>query len=71
MIVEAMKGIGQRNVKGATKYFFLFVSSLFLKRSDMNVMNDVSDIIVVVKNNTKGLCKDTINNMTKYLPGVT
>ena len=44
----------------------LFVSNI-VSESDMYVG---ADIIGMVKTNAKGLCKNTIENMTNYLPVV-
>ena len=68
-MIEAKKGLRQMNVKGDTNDCFLFenwFASEWLAESEMDVG---AEIIGMVKTNTKGLCKNTITNMTKYWPG--
>ena len=64
-IMEATNGLGQRDAKGATKDCFLFGSFFPSKRSAEAVMDVGADMIGMVKTNTKGLCKETIENLTK------
>ena len=67
--MEATKGLFKRNAKGDKNDCFLFESWFASKRSAEDVINVGADMIGMVKNNKKGFCKDTINNMTKYRPG--
>ena len=67
--MKATKGLGQRDVIRATKNCFIFDSQFFSKRSAESVMYVVAYIIDKFKTDTKGLCQDTIENMTKYCPG--
>ena len=56
-IMEATKGIGQREIKGANNYCSIFDSCLSSKKSSEAVMVVGADIIGMVKTNTKGFCK--------------
>ena len=63
-MTKRKKALGQSDIKGATKYCFIFGSLFASKRLDAYVMDVGTYIIGVVKTNTKGFCKNTINNMT-------
>ena len=67
-IMEATNGFGQRDAKGATKDCFLFGSFFSSKRSAEAVMDVGADMIGMVKTNTKGFCKNTIEKLTKDFP---
>ena len=67
--MEATKGIGQRDIKGANKDCFLFDNWFSSKKLKEAVMNVGADIICMVKTNKKLFCKDTIENLTKDWPG--
>ena len=69
-IMEAKKGVGQRDLKRYTKDCFLFDSQFSSKRSEEAVMVVGADMIGMVRTNTKLFCKDTIYNMTKYWTGL-
>ena len=70
IMMEATKGIGQRDRKGATRDFFLFDSWLSSNNLAEAVMEIGSILIVMVKTNTKIFYKDTIKKLTKDCPGV-
>ena len=59
-MTEATKGIGQKFIKGGTKYCFLFDSWFASKKAAETAMEVGADLISIVKTNTKGFCKDTI-----------
>ena len=59
-MTEATKGIGQRDIEGATKDCFIFGSWFFSKKLAEAVIDFGADMIGMVKNNTKGFCKETI-----------
>ena len=67
IIMEATKGIGQRDIKGATEdcFFYIWFSS---KKSEEDAMVVGADMIGVGKTNTKGFCKYTIENLKKCFP---
>ena len=62
---EAAKGLGQRYVKGDMKDFFLFDSWFDSKMLSEAAMDVGTDMIGMVKTNTKLFCKDIIENLTK------
>ena len=55
--------------KGDTNDCFHFESWFSSKKSLESAMGVVADIIGVVKTNTKGLCKETIEKITKDYTG--
>ena len=67
--MEATKGFGKSNIKGAIKGCFIFNSWCALKRSAESATDVGADIIDMVKTNTKIFCKDTMNKLTNYWPG--
>ena len=64
-IMEATRGIGQRDVKEATKDCFIFDSWFSSKNSLESAIDVGIDMVYMVKTNTKGFNKDTIENFTK------
>ena len=66
--MESTKGIGQKTIKGGTKYFFFFDSWFASKKAEESDMEVGAELIVMVKTNTKGFCKDAIDKLTKYWP---
>ena len=62
--------MGQRSVKGSTRFFFLFYSWFSSNKASEAAASIGVDFIVVVKTNTKGFCKDTIEGLNKDWPGV-
>ena len=66
---KSTKGIGQREMKGATEDCFLFDGCFSSYKSAESAMGFGADMIVMVKTNTKGFCKETIENLTKHCPG--
>ena len=69
-MMEATKGIGQKSIRGGRGgYHFLFYSWFASKKAEEAVMEVVAELIGMVKTNTKGFCKETIENLTKYWPG--
>ena len=65
IMMEATKGIGQKSIKGRTKDCFLFDSWFASKKAAEAVTEVVAELIGMVKKNTKGLCKETIENLTR------
>ena len=68
-ILEATKVIGQKSIKGGTKDCFLFDSWLASKKAAEAAMNVGDEFIAMLKTNTKGFCKETIEKLTKDWPG--
>ena len=68
IMMEEIKGVGQRDINGYTEDCFIFYGCLSSKKSAEATMYVGSDTIGVVKTNTKGLYKDTIENLTKDCP---
>ena len=65
-IMEATMGIGQKSIKGGTSYCFLF-DSLFASKKAAEAAMEMGDrFISMVKTNTKGFCKETIEKLTYY-----
>ena len=69
-MTEATKGIGQKSIKGGTKDFPLFDSWFASKNAEEAAMEVGAKFIGMVKTNTKGFCKENIENLTKGWPGV-
>ena len=69
IIMEETKVLGHSSYKGVTNDFFLFGSWFALKRLDESVTDVGTELIYIVKTNTKWFCKDNINNMAKYWLG--
>ena len=67
--MKATKGIGQNYIKGGTMDFFLSDGWFASKKATEAVMEVGAELIDMVKTNTKGFCKETIDNLTKDLPG--
>ena len=66
IMMEATKGIGQKYRKGRTKDCFLFYSWFDSKKAAESAMEVGAKFIGMVKTNTKGFCKETIEKLTKY-----
>ena len=69
IMMEATKGLGQRDIKYYTKDCFIFESWFASNISYEIVMHVGADIIGVVKTNTKGFCKYNTKNLTQDCPG--
>ena len=65
IMMEATKGVCQKYRKGATNDCFLFDSWFSSKKAEESYMGVGFELIVMVKKNTKGFCKETIENLTK------
>ena len=52
-MMESTKGIGLMDIKGSTKYFFLFESWFFSKNLAEDAMDVGSDLNDMVTTNTK------------------
>ena len=59
-MTESKKRIGHRDMKGATKDFFLFGSWFSSNKLEENAIYVGADMIGMVKTNTKGFYKETI-----------
>ena len=68
-IMGATKGLGQRGIKWSTKDYFIFDSWFYSKRLVEYSMGIGTDMVGMVTTNTKGLCKDTIDNIKNDCPG--
>ena len=72
--MEAAKGVGQRYMKRATRYCFLFLSWLSLKKSSEVAVGVGTDIISMVKTNKmilKGGYLEYYKGLARrYLPSV-
>ena len=68
-MMEATKGIGQKSIKGGGKDCFLFDSWFAFKKAAEAAMEMGAELIGIVNKNTKGLCKETIEKLTKDWPG--
>ena len=68
-IMEATKGIGHKYIKWGTKDCFLFKSWFASKKAAEAAMEMGADFIGMVKKNTKGFFKDTIEKLTKDFRG--
>ena len=68
-MIEATKGIGQNSIKGGTKDCLLFDSWFDYKKAAESAIEIGSDLIGIVKTDTEGFCKETIEKLTKYWPG--
>ena len=66
---EEKTGLGQRSLKGSTRYFFLFDSGFLSKKSVEAAPSIGVDLIGMVKTNTKGFFYATIEGLTKDWPG--
>ena len=53
ILMEETKGMGQRSVKGSTRYCFLFESWFSYKKVDEASTSIGVDLIGIVKTNTK------------------
>ena len=67
--MESRKGIGQKYRKVGTKDYFIFASWFYSNKSEEAAMEVRSEFIGTAKKTTKGLCKDTIEKLTKDGPG--
>ena len=68
-MTEPTKGICQKSIKGGTKDCFLFDSWFASKKAAEAAMEVGAELVGMVKKNTKGLCKETIEKLTKDWPG--
>ena len=68
-MTEAAKGGGQKSIIGRTKDCLLFYSWFASDKAKEVAMEVGAKFIGTVKTNTKGLCKETIEKLTKYWPG--
>ena len=68
-LVEETKGLGQRALKGSTRYCFLFGIWFSSKKSAEEAASIGVDLIGMVKIDTKGFFKATIEGLTKNWPG--
>ena len=68
-MMEETKGIGYKYRKGATKDCLLFDIWFASKKAAEAAMEMGVEFIGMVKTNTKGLCKETIEKLTKDWPG--
>ena len=68
-ITEATKRLVKRDIEGAKKVSFNFDSWFYSKWSDEAALEIRSDMIGMFKTNTKGFCKDNIDNLTVDKPG--
>ena len=68
-MLEATKRIGQKYRKGVTKDCFIFDSWFSSKKLTGDVTDVGADLIGIVKENTKVLCKYNIQKITDYWPG--
>ena len=68
-MMEETKGIGQKSKKGGLKDCFLFDSWFASKKAEEDAMELCAELLGMVKTNTKGLCKDTTEKLTKDWPG--
>ena len=64
-MMEEMKGIGQRSLKGSTRDFFLFDSWLLSKKPAEAAASIGIDLIGMVKTNTKVVFKAAIEGLMK------
>ena len=67
--MEKTKGIGHKSKKVGTKDCFLFDSWFASKKASEATMELCAELIGMVKTNTKGFCKETIENLTKDWTG--
>ena len=67
-MMEATKGIGQKSKKGGTKDCFLFDSWFPSKKAAEAAMELGAELICMVKKNTKGFYKETIEKLTTNWP---
>ena len=61
--------MGQKSIKGETKDCFLFDSWFDSKKAAESTMEVGAKLIGMVKTNTKGFLKETIEKLTKDWPG--
>ena len=67
--MEATKGLGQSNSKGAEKYCLFHNSWFYSNSSSEAAMYIGGDIIVILKTNIKLFCNYNTKNPTKYWAG--
>ena len=65
ILMEETKGLGQRYLKGSMRDCFLFSIWLLSKKSEEAAASIGVDLIGMVKINTKGFFKATIEGLTK------
>ena len=61
--------MSKKSKKGGTKDFFLFDGWFSANKVAEATMELGAELIGMVKTNTKGLCKETIEKLTKNWPG--
>ena len=62
---EATKEIGQKYIKSVAKACFLFDVCFLSNKLAESVMEVGAKLIGMVKTNTKGFCKEVVENLTK------
>ena len=68
-MTEETKGIGQNSKKGGPKDCFPLDIFFASKEAAESAMELGDELIGMVKTNTKGFCKETIEKLTKNWPG--
>ena len=68
-MTEAKKGIGKKSIKEGTNYCLIFDSWFASNKVAEAAMEVGAELIVMLKTNTKGFCKETIEKLTKDWPG--
>ena len=68
-MTDTTNGIVQKIIKEGTKDCFLFDSSFASKKGEKSAMEVGAELIGMMKTNTKGLCKETIEKLTRDWPG--
>ena len=68
-MMEATKEIYQKSIKGRMNDCFLFDGWFASKKATEAEMEVGADLIGMVKKNTKGFCKETIEKLTDDWPG--
>ena len=68
-MMEETKGIGHKSKKGGPKDCLLFDSWFASKKAAETAMELGAELIGIMKTNTKGFCKETIEKLTKNWPG--
>ena len=68
-MTEATKGLGQKSIKGLMNDFLLFDIWFASNKAAESAMKVGAKLIGMMKTNTKGFCKETIEKLTKDWPG--
>ena len=66
-MMEETKGMGQNSKIGGPKDCFLFHSWFASKKSAEAAMELGAELIGMMKTNTKGFCKETIEKLTRIV----